>query len=411
MWRRIAKGYKFVHMDEIFTKTRIHPLQDSNKHPNVVKEGDLLWINMMEQISDEDKKRLEGALYNFYREMYNFLESNSPYDGAKEHAKKKMQQIIHKDNKVIQQTEENCKVSVIIPFYNNGIDELNNALESIKNQSHKNFEILLINDGSTIDVREIEKIAKENKKLRYYKNEQNRGPGFARNLGITKATGEYICFLDADDVFLPEKLKKQLTEMLLTGRKISHTSYIQKENSDEEVVRSGKLDGEVIPVIIQSCTIATPTVMIKTNFLKENDFRFREDIQVGEDTCFWLEILRNEKLQGIDKPLTIVNKMKDSASTDLQKHLTGLSNILSYICSDEEYKKYHARIAYLCQRYVEVSEKLTTLENQSKKGIKKDNKVVRMFQLFRYQGVRLTLKKAVRKYVPKVVRKMKRLFR
>ena len=66
MWRRIRRTYKFIHMDEILTKTRIHSQQDSNKHPNVISEGDTLWIEMMNDISKIDKERLEGSEHNFY---------------------------------------------------------------------------------------------------------------------------------------------------------------------------------------------------------------------------------------------------------------------------------------------------------------------------------------------------------
>src|SRR5689334_5372936 len=104
-------------------------------------------------------------------------------------------------------------VSIITPFFNTE-NFLQEAIESVIYQTYENWELLLIDDGSTDNSMRIaqEYAAKYPDKIRYLEHHkhQNRGKSTSRNLGINHAKGEYICFLDADDVFMPLKLEKQL---------------------------------------------------------------------------------------------------------------------------------------------------------------------------------------------------------
>jgi len=403
MWRRIIKTYEFVHMDEIYTKTRIHSKQDSNKHPDIWKEGDKLWIKMMKETPLEIKERLEGSEYNFYYEMVDFLKRGTPYIGARTFATEQMEGIYQKTIGTL----KDIKVSIIIPFFNR-IPLLITCVESVESQTHRDIEILLINDCSTDDVTGLEKHIKRDARIRLISINKNKGPAYARNVGIDKATGEYIAFLDSDDEFLPEKIEEQLLEMYLSNYNVGHTSYIRRGEGREEVINIGKLTGTVIPEIIHSCKIATPTVMIKTKYLKKNGFKFREDIKIGEDTCFWLEVLRNTKLLGIDKALTIVNANSKSAAFDSEKHLEGLTNVLGYLLTDTEYSRYHKEISNLYRRYVEVSKDVTIKEeSKNLEGRERvfQNKLEKLFYLFKYQGVILTTKKIIWKYGPRIFNK------
>ncbi len=408
MWKRFLNDYEFVHMKEILTKTRIHPQQDSNKHPNVTTEGNPLWIEMMESIPKGRKEELEGSEYNFYREMRNFLIEGSPYEEAALFAEKKLEKIF----KNAKNSLSGEKITIIIPFYNR-VSALLRTIESVKKQSYKNLEVLLINDGSKEDISAVKESIKDDKRFKILNFEKNFGPAKARNLGIEKASGAYLAFLDSDDEFLPEKIKEQYVQMVLTGCDVSHTSYIRRNGRRDEVKNVGILNGFVIPQIISSCPIATPTVMIKVDFLKINKFRFREDFRIGEDTCFWLNILRGTELLGIENPLTIVNVNEKSAANDSKKHLQGLTNILGYLLTDKEYSKYHAYISKLAEAYVEVSK--TVLSGEESAYIRSErlasmNKFKKMIYLFKYQGVILTVKKVLRKYVPKLVNKMRKVF-
>lgn len=106
-------------------------------------------------------------------------------------------------------------VSVIIPFYNTPDDFFREAIESVFAQDHKNWELLLVDDGSTGGCTEIAKYYADDypERVTYIQHpgQQNRGASATRNLGIKHAKGEFIAFLDSDDVWFPHKLEQQVT--------------------------------------------------------------------------------------------------------------------------------------------------------------------------------------------------------
>lgn len=84
LWWKMIKKYDFIHLNNLVTKTRIHNNQDTNKNPNMLKEGNALWRMMLEDIKDEDKIKYEGNIYDYYYQMANFLQT-TPYDETKEY--------------------------------------------------------------------------------------------------------------------------------------------------------------------------------------------------------------------------------------------------------------------------------------------------------------------------------------
>ena len=199
--------------------------------------------------------------------------------------------------------------------------------------------------------------------------------------------------------------------MYLTGYNVSHTSYIRKYAKSEKKINSGKLTGKVIPQIVKECHIATPTVMIKKEYLKQQGIRFIEKFRVGEDTCFWLELLRNTKLLGIDYPYVIVNVGKGSSTSDYRKQLQGIGNILSFVLSDKEFSQYHKEVSNLCSAYIYNSNMVLLIENGNDNILQYTEEwnrknpievVKRLIYLFKYQGVSVTVKKIAQKYGGKI---------
>ena len=106
--------------------------------------------------------------------------------------------------------EKNPTVSIIIPTYNRA-HLIGRAIQSVLNQTYQNFEIIVVDDGSTDNTEEmIKEFQKHDKRIKYIRHEKNRGGAAARNTGIKVARGEYIAFQDSDDEWLPEKLEKQM---------------------------------------------------------------------------------------------------------------------------------------------------------------------------------------------------------
>ena len=348
MWQRMSKDYIIEHMEGIVAKSRQHGKQESIKNPRVLIEGDKLWIDMITSLSKKAMERLEGSEYNFYKEMAKFL-ADSPYKEVQKLCEDKCAKI----GKRILKTIDDIKVSVIIPFYNR-VDLAINSIESVLAQTHKNIEILVVNDGSTENVTNLTKFIKDKKQIKFINIEKNQGASNARNVGIDEATGDYVAFLDSDDLFKSNKIEVQLYQMVVTESNVSHTSYLRKGFNQEIIIHSGRLSGKAIPTIIYNCGIATPTVMIKKSYLDKNKFRYNTNLVIGEDVCFWLEILRNTNIVGIDDDLTIVDVVGSSAAYNVDKQIIGMKTILTYVLNDDEYNKYSYELALLCNAYINI---------------------------------------------------------
>jgi glycosyltransferase involved in cell wall biosynthesis len=220
-------------------------------------------------------------------------------------------------------------VSVVIPTYNNA-SVVKEAIQSVLEQTLSDYEIIVVDDGSTDNTREVVSSFSD-KRIRYVYQE-NHGRSSARNHAISIAQGRYIAFLDSDDLFLPTKLEKQVTYMEKNpGVLLSHTSYLRVNAQGEyiEKVKSGTFSGRVYPEIVRGCPIATPTVMIQRRALGGN-LRFEENILIGEDVILWTQLARKSIILGIDEPLAKVRIRGNNAALDPRQQIIGLMNMIEY---------------------------------------------------------------------------------
>lgn len=349
-WSRVQKKYDFIHMPEVLSVTRVHPEQGSFISPHVVTEGNSLWIKMIKELSVETKIGYEHTLYGFYFEMIKFLET-TPYVEAINYCAKQLSKL--EPQYAIDKIDH--KVTVVMPFFNR-VKATIRALNSVKMQTYDNVEVLLVNDASTDDISEVVKYVADNDFVRLVSLPNNRGPAKARNVGIEKATGEYIAFLDSDDEFLHNKIEHQLLQMLKHNPDCSYTSYVRRWGDEDHII-SSDISGVVVPRIIAGCPIATPTVMVSRRLMLDNNIRFDESMEIGEDTCFWLEIAKHHEIYLVDKPLTVVNVSKESSAYNDSKLLLGFKNIISYLTSSEYYVKFSSEIALLCKDFYEINKR------------------------------------------------------
>lgn len=211
------------------------------------------------------------------------------------------------------------KVSVILPFYNR-IKLTLSAISSVEAQTFQNIELIVINDGSSeLDTHLVESKVSSIPNAIYINNPVNSGPAFARNLGIKRASGTYLSFLDSDDTWLPNKLTTQITLMQKNNWLFSHTSYLQihHSNGNEKIIHSGKKN-YTFPFIAFSCRIATPTVVLKRSLLSIN--KFNEQFKVGEDHLLWTRLARLTTLHGVDQALSKIN-INDKSTFKNKKNL------------------------------------------------------------------------------------------
>jgi len=239
-------------------------------------------------------------------------------------------------------------VSVVIPFYNR-IDWTKEAIQSVLLQTFQDFEIIVVDDGSE---REYRNVIEELDSRIIYLRQENKGVSAARNAGIHLSSGEFIAFLDSDDLYLPEKLNIQVSLMKEhPDVLLSHTSYNQVDQQQNflQVFHSGLFTGNVYPDIFASCPIATPTVMLRRALLGK--FEFYEEINVAEDLLLWAQISKNFTILGIDIPLTNVRIHKKNAGMVSKKQLEGLSNIVKYGLDQDPGISIRDRNAILYQIY------------------------------------------------------------
>lgn len=197
-------------------------------------------------------------------------------------------------------------VSVIIPTYNSA-DFIEKALESVFRQTYQNFEILVIDDGSTDTTKII--LEKYRDRIRYYYQE-NTGPAGARNRGIRMALGEYIAFLDADDIWLPTKLEKQVA--LFEQRENLGMVTTGVCSFDENGVfgfstgkRNKLMKGDIVRNIFLKSDVGTPTVMVRKRIFESIGY-FEENIHQAEDDNMWIRIAAHYDVELIDETLVRV---------------------------------------------------------------------------------------------------------
>jgi glycosyltransferase involved in cell wall biosynthesis len=213
-------------------------------------------------------------------------------------------------------------VSVIIATYNRA-DWLAKAIQSVLSQTYESYEIIICDDGSTDKTAEIVRGFYTDKIV--YLHQQNKGRSVARNLAFTKAKGKYIAFLDDDDIFLPEKLEKQIKAMEDSDFAMSYTSaevmkdgILLKKGKNEvfyKAEKSGYIYGDV--GFYRPITVILPTVMVRADALKIIG-GFDEKMYRFEDTDMWRRFSMRYKILAIDEPLTVVNTHAENIITKEQ---------------------------------------------------------------------------------------------
>lgn len=191
---------------------------------------------------------------------------------------------------------ENKKVSIITCFYNEE-KYLTKAIDSVLAQTYSNFELILVNDGSTDRSDEIVKSYHDNRII-YISYEGNKHQSYARNRGIEAATGDYIGFFDGDDVMIPTKIEKQVKYLdenpdviLVSGG----YAYMDREGnvSDEIVVPQYLRDEEIkAQMLFRNCIAFAGAALLRKEIIDCYQIRFDETIRItAEDYCFFISIL------------------------------------------------------------------------------------------------------------------------
>ncbi|WP_173443885.1 glycosyltransferase family 2 protein [Selenomonas ruminantium] len=184
-------------------------------------------------------------------------------------------------------------VSIITPTYNCG-RFIGETIESVQQQTYTNWEMIIVDDCSTDDTKSVvEKYLQKDKRIKYHCLAENSGAAVARTKAMELATGQYMAFLDSDDLWMPDKLEKQLEFMQKNNYAFTSTSY---QHMSEE--------GEMIPKVLQAipktdynrllldCPVGNSTVMYDVS--KMGKFQV-PNIRKRNDDALWLAMLKKEK--------------------------------------------------------------------------------------------------------------------
>jgi glycosyltransferase involved in cell wall biosynthesis len=192
-------------------------------------------------------------------------------------------------------------VSIIIPTYNRA-SFLRKAIQSVLQQTYRNFEIIVVDDGSTDDT--LESIGEMHNRVTYL-YQAHKGRSAARNYGIQVSKGEYIAFLDSDDQYLPQKLELQikfLENNPSLGMVYSWSLAIDEEGKELPFLFKGNLSGWIYPQLLFSWPITTPTVVVRSDVIEQIG-GFSEELDLWEDDDLWRRIARSYPIGCQRQPL------------------------------------------------------------------------------------------------------------
>lgn len=222
-------------------------------------------------------------------------------------------------------------VSVIIPYYKKK-EFILKSINSVLKQSYKNFEIIIIyDDREKEDLDLIKKIVSIDKRIKLIINKKSLGAGLSRNRGIKKAKGDFISFIDSDDLWERKKLELQIKFMKKNNYSISHTSYNIIDINNNLLAKRTAKNFFNVSELLKSCDIGLSSVIVRREILIGECLFV--SLKTKEDFVLWLNILKkNFKIGGLRKNLMYWRKLDKSLSTStIQKLFDGYSVYYRYM--------------------------------------------------------------------------------
>lgn len=221
-------------------------------------------------------------------------------------------------------------VSIVVPVYNAGAF-ISETIRHVQAQTYRKWELLLVDDCSADNSAELirEQIRKDGR-IRLVTQKENGGAARARNRGLEEACGQYICFLDADDIWMPDKLEAELAYLNNIQRKEDTRAgfvFTGYEFADETGAGLGKVVHVPASITyrqaLKNTTIFTSTVLIDRLVIPDADIRM--PCIASEDTATWWQILKRHGVgYGLDMNLV---KYRRSANTLSSNKLTAIKRI------------------------------------------------------------------------------------
>jgi glycosyltransferase involved in cell wall biosynthesis len=233
------------------------------------------------------------------------------------------------------------RVSVIIPAFNSG-RFIGQTLASVFAQTYSDYEVIVADDGSTDDTHEI--VGRYGKRITHVR-QANRGPAAARNLAISRAVGEFIAYLDADDVWYSHKLERQVA--FLDANKacgIVHSDFTVIDETDRVIHRrfNQETRAEIPPPqghceldLLRRCHIQIPTVVERYDCFRKIG-GFDERLKGVEDYARWISLaMKGISFGYIEEPLAMYRRTPGSLSSSMRRNLEGFLRIFEILVREK----------------------------------------------------------------------------
>lgn len=224
-------------------------------------------------------------------------------------------------------------ISIIVPIYN-ASKYLKKCLDSLVNQTKKELEFILINDGSTDDSESIIKSYNDSR-IKYFKR-SNHGIGKTRNFGISKSTGKYIMFLDSDDYLevnacevLYKKIDKEMLDLVVCDfyRVVNDSKIIEKIASFKNTSLKDN------PNLLLNVNLAPWNKIYRSDLIKNNNIKFIEDLKYEDAPFVVLSLLKSKKIGKVDKTLVYYTIHEKSETTVRDERIFDIIKIVDIIRS------------------------------------------------------------------------------
>ncbi|WP_313805923.1 glycosyltransferase family 2 protein [Flavobacterium sp.] len=207
----------------------------------------------------------------------------------------------------------NDLVSIITPTHNSA-KFIKETIRSVRAQTHSHWEMLIVDDGSSDDTVEVvQKICQTESRIKFFPLQQNVGPAKARNVGIENASGNYMTFLDADDIWFPDFIANSIQTIQQTGIPFVFSSY-RRANEKLEFVYSDFIVPQKVTYtdILKSNSISCLTAFVHIEVLGK---KFMPEIRKRQDMGLWLQYLKEIPFAyGIQEPKAIYRIRENSLS-------------------------------------------------------------------------------------------------
>lgn len=231
------------------------------------------------------------------------------------------------------------KVSIILPTYNRA-HLLKRSIKSVLQQTYTNFELIVVDDGSTDNTPNIVKSFKDGR-IHFIRQKKREGANNARNKGIKSSTGNLIAFQDSDDKWMKQKLEKQVNAIIDSDISVGvvYVKSINYKNGVKTFIPKDKVkikDGDIFKQLLKGNFISTPMILTRREYLEKVGL-FDENLHRLQDWDLCIRLSQKYKFRYINEPLLLAYHSKDSISEDKKARLK------AHILIFKKYKHYYKK--------------------------------------------------------------------